>query len=80
MDIQALRTLGVPFWMAGGYGNAEKLREAAPVTAVLGLLAIAVVLLIGIPLGIEAGLRPGSPFEVTTPNVLIFCNFPLSNN
>jgi nitronate monooxygenase len=28
VDIQALRTLGVPFWMAGGYGNAEKLREA----------------------------------------------------
>jgi nitronate monooxygenase len=28
VDIEALRTLGVPFWMAGGYGNAEKLREA----------------------------------------------------
>jgi peptide/nickel transport system permease protein len=50
---------------------AEKLREAAPVTAVLGLLAIAVVLLIGIPLGIEAGLRPGSPFEVTTRGALL---------
>lgn len=28
VDIEALRALGVPFWMAGGYGNAEKLREA----------------------------------------------------
>ena len=27
-DIAALRTLGVPFWLAGGYGNAEKVREA----------------------------------------------------
>jgi nitronate monooxygenase len=28
VDIEALRALGVPFWLAGGYGNAEKLREA----------------------------------------------------
>ena len=28
VDIAALRELGVPFWLAGGYGNAEKLREA----------------------------------------------------
>jgi nitronate monooxygenase len=28
VDIAALRELGIPFWMAGGYGNAEKLREA----------------------------------------------------
>jgi len=28
VNIQELRTLGVPFWLAGGYGNAEKLREA----------------------------------------------------
>jgi nitronate monooxygenase len=28
VDIEALRELGVPFWLAGGYGNAEKLREA----------------------------------------------------
>ena len=28
VDIAQLRTLGVPFWLAGGYGNAEKLREA----------------------------------------------------
>ncbi len=26
--LRELRTLGVPFWLAGGYGNAEKLREA----------------------------------------------------
>jgi nitronate monooxygenase len=28
VNIAELRALGVPFWMAGGYGNAEKLREA----------------------------------------------------
>ena len=28
VNIEDLRALGVPFWMAGGYGNAEKLREA----------------------------------------------------
>jgi len=28
VDIAELRALGVPFWLAGGYGNAEKLREA----------------------------------------------------
>jgi len=28
VDIEALRELGVPFWLAGGYGNAAKLREA----------------------------------------------------
>jgi nitronate monooxygenase len=28
VDIAALRELGVPFWLAGGYGSAEKLREA----------------------------------------------------
>jgi nitronate monooxygenase len=28
VDIEELRALGVPFWLAGGYGNAEKLREA----------------------------------------------------
>ncbi len=28
VDIPALRELGVPFWLAGGYGNADKLREA----------------------------------------------------
>jgi nitronate monooxygenase len=28
VDVAALRTLGVPFWLAGGYGNAEKVREA----------------------------------------------------
>jgi nitronate monooxygenase len=28
VNLQELRALGVPFWLAGGYGNAEKLREA----------------------------------------------------
>jgi nitronate monooxygenase len=28
VNIAELRALGVPFWMAGGYGSAEKLREA----------------------------------------------------
>jgi nitronate monooxygenase len=28
VDVAELRRLGVPFWMAGGYGSAEKLREA----------------------------------------------------
>jgi nitronate monooxygenase len=28
VDIEGLLALGVPFWLAGGYGNAEKLREA----------------------------------------------------
>jgi len=28
VNLEELRALGVPFWMAGGYGNADKLREA----------------------------------------------------
>jgi nitronate monooxygenase len=28
VNIAELRELGVPFWLAGGYGNADKLREA----------------------------------------------------
>ena len=28
VNIAGLRALGVPFWLAGGYGNAEKVREA----------------------------------------------------
>jgi nitronate monooxygenase len=28
VNIAELRNLGVPFWLAGGYGNAERLREA----------------------------------------------------
>ena len=28
VDLEELRALGVPFWLAGGYGNAAKLREA----------------------------------------------------
>jgi nitronate monooxygenase len=28
VDLQKMRDLGLPFWLAGGYGSAEKLREA----------------------------------------------------
>jgi nitronate monooxygenase len=28
VDLEAIRELGVPFWLAGGYGSPEKLREA----------------------------------------------------
>jgi nitronate monooxygenase len=28
VDLAGLRALGVPFWLAGGYGNAKKVREA----------------------------------------------------
>jgi len=28
VNVEELRALGVPFWLAGGYGNAAKLREA----------------------------------------------------
>ena len=28
VNIAELRELGVPFWLAGGYGNADKVREA----------------------------------------------------
>jgi nitronate monooxygenase len=28
VDLQKMRELGLPFWLAGGYGTAEKLREA----------------------------------------------------
>jgi nitronate monooxygenase len=28
VNLAEMRTLGVPFWLAGGYGNPEKLREA----------------------------------------------------
>jgi nitronate monooxygenase len=28
VDLEKLRELGLPFWLAGGYGSAEKLREA----------------------------------------------------
>ncbi len=34
VNLAELRELGVPFWLAGGYGNAEKLREALDMGAV----------------------------------------------
>ena len=33
VNMEELRALGVPFWLAGGYGSAEKLREAQEVGA-----------------------------------------------
>jgi len=33
VNIAELRELGVPFWLAGGYGNADKLREAVDLGA-----------------------------------------------
>jgi nitronate monooxygenase len=33
VNIEELRALGVPFWMAGGYGNADKLREVVEMGA-----------------------------------------------
>ena len=27
-DLQAIRQVGLPFWLAGGYGNHEKLQQA----------------------------------------------------
>jgi nitronate monooxygenase len=33
VDLQKMRELGLPFWLAGGYGSAEKLREALAVGA-----------------------------------------------
>ncbi|MGA9465923.1 MAG: nitronate monooxygenase [Terracidiphilus sp.] len=33
VDLAELRKLGVPFWMAGGYGNADKLREVVELGA-----------------------------------------------
>ena len=33
VDIAELRELGVPFWLAGGYGNAEKVKEAVELGA-----------------------------------------------
>jgi nitronate monooxygenase len=33
VDLEKIRQLGKPFWLAGGYGSAEKLREALSVGA-----------------------------------------------
>jgi nitronate monooxygenase len=52
VDIAALRELGVPFWMAGGYGNAEKVREA------IELGAAGVQVGTAFAFSRESGLRP----------------------
>jgi nitronate monooxygenase len=52
VNIAELRTLGVPFWLAGGYGNAEKLREA------LGQGAAGIQAGTAFAFSQESGLRP----------------------
>jgi nitronate monooxygenase len=52
VDLEKIRELGLPFWLAGGYGSPEKLREAQAAGAV------------GVQVGtafaycVESGLRP----------------------
>jgi nitronate monooxygenase len=52
IDIAKLRELGVPFWLAGGYGSAEKVREA------LSLGAAGVQVGTAFEFANESGLRP----------------------
>ncbi|MGH9607562.1 MAG: nitronate monooxygenase [Terracidiphilus sp.] len=52
VDIGELRTLGVPFWLAGGYGSAAKLREA------LDLGAAGIQAGTAFAFSRESGLRP----------------------
>ncbi len=52
VDIAALRELGVPFWLAGGYGNADKLHEA------LELGAAGVQVGTAFAFSEESGMRP----------------------
>jgi len=52
VNIAELRALGVPFWLAGGYGNAEKLREA------LGQGAAGVQVGTAFAFSRESGMRP----------------------
>ena len=53
VDLDKLRSLGLPFWLAGGYGSPDRLREAlaAGAAGVQGGTAFA--------LCRESGLRPG---------------------
>src|ERR1039457_2583018 len=48
VKIEDLRALGVPFWLAGGYGSPEKLREALELGAA------------GIQVGTAFSVRDGS--------------------
>ncbi len=52
VNIAELRELGVPFWLAGGYGNADKLREA------LDMGAAGVQVGTAFAFSEESGLRP----------------------
>ncbi len=52
VNIEELRTLGVPFWLAGGYGSASKLREA------LDQGAAGIQVGTAFALSEESGLRP----------------------
>jgi len=52
VNIAEFRELGVPFWLAGGYGNADKLREA------LDLGAAGVQVGTAFAFSEESGLRP----------------------
>jgi nitronate monooxygenase len=52
VDIAGLRALGVPFWMAGGYGSPQKVREA------LDQGAAGVQVGTAFAFTIESGLRP----------------------
>jgi len=52
IDIAKLRELGVPFWLAGGYGSAAKVREA------LTLGAVGVQVGTAFEFANESGLRP----------------------
>jgi nitronate monooxygenase len=52
VDLAGFRAMGVPFWLAGGYGNAEKVREA------LGEGAAGVQVGTAFAFTEESGLRP----------------------
>ncbi|HTX75873.1 MAG TPA: nitronate monooxygenase [Terracidiphilus sp.] len=52
VDIAELRSLGVPFWLAGGHGSPEKLREA------VSLGAVGVQVGTAFALSRESGMRP----------------------
>ena len=52
VNIDELRTLGAPFWLAGGYGSPEKLREA------LKLGAVGVQVGTAFAFSRESGMRP----------------------
>jgi nitronate monooxygenase len=77
VDLEKMRELGAPFWLAGGYGSAEKLREA--------LAAGAAGVQVGTPFAFceESGLRADykqallqNPGRVTTDVLASPTGFP----